>query len=143
MKVIEVMRRRHSNMGGSGEGGRGLGDIKDIRVRMRPGSRERLSLRVMLENPLTGEHLCRNSIFLLGTRCRVSQYRPPRRPQQPCAGRLALNLRYDSLYLSLLLSVVFFLLLIPIMCPIHGSMLLILYGTADSVALLSVVLVVL
>lgn len=65
------------------EAGIPLADIKDIRVLCREdeqGSRERLSLRVMLESPLTCDHLCRNNIFLLGTRCRVSRYRPRRKP---------------------------------------------------------------
>jgi hypothetical protein len=58
-------------------------DIKDIRILCRDeeqGKRERLSLRVMLENPLTCDHLSQNGAFLLSTQCRVSRYRPRRKP---------------------------------------------------------------
>jgi hypothetical protein len=34
----------------------------------------------MLENPLTCDHLSQNGAFLLSTQCRVSRYRPRRKP---------------------------------------------------------------
>jgi len=62
------------------------GDIRDVRLLCRDEDREnrdRISLRIMMENPLTCDHLCRNGAFLLGTRCRVSRYRPRKSQRKP------------------------------------------------------------
>ena len=53
--------------------------IRDVRLLCRDEdqeNRDHLSIRVMLEDSSFCDHLCRNGIFLIGTRCRVSRYRP-------------------------------------------------------------------
>ena len=56
--------------------------IRDVRILCRDEdqeNREHLSLWVMLEDVSICDHLCRYGTFLIGTRCRVSKYRPRRR----------------------------------------------------------------
>ena len=57
--------------------------IRDVRMLCRDedqGNQDHLSLRVMLEDSSFCDHLCRNGVSLIGTHCRVSRYRPRRRP---------------------------------------------------------------
>jgi hypothetical protein len=57
--------------------------IQDVRMLCRDedqGNRDHLSLQVMLEDSSFCDHLCRNGVFLIGTHCQVSRYRPRKRP---------------------------------------------------------------
>lgn len=60
-------------------------DIRDLRILCRDedlDKRDRLSIRIMLEDPLLYEHFCRDDAFLFGTRCRISRYRPKKHRQR-------------------------------------------------------------
>jgi hypothetical protein len=61
-------------------------DIRDVRVLCRDEDMEkkdRLSIRIMLDDPRLCEHLCRNNTFLFETPCRVSPFRPRKKRRQP------------------------------------------------------------
>jgi len=56
-------------------------EIRDLRILCREGEEEKqsfLSLRVMVEDPAVRDRLIKDGAFLLGTHCRVSQYRSRR-----------------------------------------------------------------
>ncbi|PBK74538.1 hypothetical protein ARMSODRAFT_595778 [Armillaria solidipes] len=59
------------------------GAIKDVRVLCSPSveyqTRDRVSLRIMLEDPNVAMRLLRDGMFIFGGYCRASRYRPRRR----------------------------------------------------------------
>ena len=60
-------------------------DIRDLRILCRDedlDKRDRLSIRIMLEDPLLYEHFCCDDAFLFGTRCHISCYRPKKHRQR-------------------------------------------------------------
>jgi hypothetical protein len=57
-------------------------DIRDLRILCRDEDlekKDRLSIRIMLDDPRLCEHLCRTNTFLFETPCRTSQYCPRKR----------------------------------------------------------------
>jgi len=61
-------------------------DIRDIRVLCREEDlekRDRLSIRIMLDDQRLSEHLCRDDVFFFKTPCRVSRYRPRKNRRRP------------------------------------------------------------
>ncbi len=61
-------------------------NFRDLRVLCRDEdmeNKDRLSIRIMLDDPRICEHLCRDKTYLFGTQCRVSRYRPRRKRHRP------------------------------------------------------------
>ena len=61
-------------------------DIRDLCVLCQDKDREkkeRLSIRIMLEDSRLCDHLCHNKTFLFGMPCRVSRYRPRKKRHRP------------------------------------------------------------
>jgi len=57
-------------------------DIWDLRILCQdedPEKKDRLSIRIMLDDPCLCEHLCRTNTFLFETPCHTSQYCPQKR----------------------------------------------------------------